>query len=305
MIVLERNENYYGTKAKTKNILGYMINEDSTALNLFEAGKIDVLDQLPSREMAQLKTRPEYQKVPILGIFYFGFNTEKPPFDNPTVRKAVSMAIDRQQITTLLAGGQEPLAGWVPTGMFGHEKDTGMKFDPSAAQKMLDEAGFKDRTKIPKIQIAFNTNEDHQRVAENVQAQLKKNLGITVELANEEWKTYLKSVQTNPAHIFRLGWLADYPDPDNFLNLMTSYSENNHTRWKDAEYDKLIEQATAITDKEKRREIYKKAQKILVEEDVPVVPVYSMVAQFFISNRVKNYPVNPMQKQIFKDVVVE
>ena len=305
IIVMERNDEYYGGPAKTKYILGYMINEDSTALNLFEAGKIDVLDTLPSREMAQLSKRPEYRKVPTLGIFYFGFNTEKPPFDNTKVRKAISMAIDREQITNLLAGGQEPLSSWVPKGMFGHDSDAGVKYDPSSAQKMLDEAGFKDRTKFPKIQISFNTNEDHARVVENVQAQLKKNLGITVEVINSEWKTYLKNVQTNPANIFRLGWLADYPDPDNFLNLMTSYSENNHTRWGDKEYDKLIEKATAITDKEKRKELYKKAQNILVEKDVPVVPIYSMVGQYFVSERVKNFPINPMQKQLFKGVVVE
>lgn len=305
IIVLERNEQYYGEKAKTKNVLGYMINEDSTALNLFEAGKIDVLDQLPSRELAHLSKRPEYRKVPTLGIFYFGFNTEKPPFNNPEVRKAISMAIDRQQITNLLAGGQEPLSSWVPKGMFGYEDDAGMKYDPSKAQKMLDEAGFKNREKFPKIQISFNTNEDHARVVENVQAQLKKNLGITVEIVNSEWKTYLKSVQTNPSNIFRLGWLADYPDPDNFLNLMTSYSENNHTRWGDKKYDKLIETATTITDKEKRRDIYKQAQEILVEKDVPVLPIYSMVGQYFVGPRVKNYPINPMQKQLLKDVVVE
>lgn len=302
IIVLERNESYYGEKAKIKNILGYMINEDSTALNLFDAGKIDVLDQLPSREMAQLKKRPEYRKVPILGIFYFGFNTKKPPFDDVRVRKAVSMSIDRSQITKLLAGGQEPLTGWVPAGMFGYEKNAGLEFNPSKAKKMLEEAGIKDLKTLPKVQISFNTNEDHQRVAENVQAQLKKNLGLTIELANEEWKTYLKSVQTDPAGIFRLGWLADYPDPDNFLNLMTSYSENNHTRWEDKEFDSLIEKATAITNKDERRKIYQKAQKILTEKDVPVVPIYSMVSQFLVSPRVVNYPLNSMQKQVLKDV---
>lgn len=302
IMVLERNDDYYGEKAKTKYVLGYMINEDSTALNLFEAGKIDVLDLLPSRELAQLRKHPGYKEVPTLGIYYYGFNIEKEPFNNEKVRKAVSMAIDRKEVTQLLAGGQVPLTSWVPRGMFGHEKDKGTGFDPSNAKKMLDEAGFKDRSKFPKIKIGFNTNEDHQRVAENVQAQLKRNLGIEVELANEEWKTYLKTLQTEPANIFRLGWLADYPDPDNFMNLMTSYSDNNHTGWADAKYDELIKKATAITDKEKRRKIYEQAQAILTEKEVPVVPIYSMVTQYLISDRVKNYPLNPMQKQLLKEV---
>jgi oligopeptide transport system substrate-binding protein len=304
-IVLERNEGYYGQKAKTKYIYGYMIIENSTALNLYEKGKIDVLYTLPSREIGRLKTRDDYRTMPSLGIYYYGFNTEKPPFNNPAVRKAVSMAIDRDQITTLLNGGEVPLTSWVPKGMFGYEEERGTVFNPSKAQKLLDEAGFEDRKEFPKITIGFNTNEDHQRIAENVQAQLKATLGIQVELANEEWKTYLKSVQTDPANIFRLGWMADFPDPDNFMNLMMTESENNHTRWGSKEYDKLILDATKTTDKEKRAELYSKAQSILVEKDVPVAPIYSMVSHYLVNKRVKNFPLNSMGKKLLKDVVVE
>ncbi|NQZ02158.1 MAG: peptide ABC transporter substrate-binding protein [Bdellovibrionales bacterium] len=304
-IVLERNDDYYGEKAKTKYVYGYMIIENSTALNLYEKGKIDVLYTLPSREIGRLKAREDYSTMPSLGIYYYGFNTEKPPFNDPMVRKAVSMAIDRDQITTLLNGGEVPLTSWVPKGMFGYEQARGTGFDPSKAQKLLDEAGFKDRKKFPKITIGFNTNEDHQRIAENVQAQLKKTLGIQVELANEEWKTYLKSVQTNPANIFRLGWMADFPDPDNFMNLMMTESENNHTRWGNKEYDRLILEATKTTDKKKRAEMYSQAQSILVEKDVPVAPIYSMVSHYLINDRVKQFPLNSMGKKLLKDVVVE
>lgn len=301
-IVLERNDNYYGTPAKIKNILAYMINDMSTALNLFESGRLDMQATLPSRELMHLRKRKEYRETGILGIYYYGFNTSRPPLDNPKVRKAISHAVDRKEITTLLAGGQIPLTSWIPAGMFGYEADRGVQFDADRAKKLLDEAGYKDRSTFPRLTLSFNTNEDHQRVAENVQAQLRRNLGIDIELANEEWKVYLSTLKTEPAHIFRLGWLADYPDPDNFMNLMTSYSDNNHTRWGNEKYDKLINQAVSITDRQERRKIYSQAQQILTEEEVPVMPIYSMVNQLLIADRVQNFPVNPMSRFIYKGV---
>lgn len=301
-IVLERNDGYYGEKSKVKHILAYMINELSTALNLFNAGKIDAQTTLPSTELRELRKRPEYRETGILSIYYYGFNVKKAPLDNPTVRKAISHAIDRKEITQMLDGGQIPLTSWVPPGMFGYEPDTGTEFSIEKAKAMLDQAGYKDRSKFPKIEIGFNTNEDHKRVAENIQAQLKRNLGIDVELKNEEWKVYLKSLQTDPPHIFRLGWLADYPDPDNFLNLMTSYSENNHTRWGSKEFDALISKAVGLGTKEKRQQVYSMAQKILTEKEVPVAPIYASVSHSLVAPRVVNFPFNSMQRYIFKGV---
>ncbi|MCC7403168.1 MAG: peptide ABC transporter substrate-binding protein [Bdellovibrionales bacterium] len=301
-IVLERNEGYYGEKAKTKHILAYMINELSTALNLFNAGKIDAQTQLPSTELRELRKRAEYRETGILSIYYYGFNVKKPPLDNPIVRKAISHAIDRKEVTQMLDGGQIPLTSWVPPGMFGYEPNMGTEFSPDKAKQLLEQAGYKDRSKFPKIEIGFNTNDDHKRVAENIQAQLKRNLGIDVELKNEEWKVYLKSLKTDPPHIFRLGWLADYPDPDNFLNLMTSYSENNHTRWGSKEFDDLIAKAVGLATQEMRAQVYTEAQKILTEKDVPVAPIYASVAHSLVAPRVVDFPFNSMQRFVFKGV---
>ena len=189
--------------------------------------------------------------------------------------------------------------------MFGYEPEIGIEFDVKKANELLTRAGFKDRNKFPTIELSFNTNENHQRIAENVQSQLKKNLGINVELKNEEWKVYLNTLQVNPAHIYRMGWLADYPDPDNFLNLMTSYSANNHTNWGNKEYDQLIEKAASELDANKRKQYYSKAQKILAELDVPVAPIYSGVSQALVSKRVKNFPNNSMNRYPFKRVEIQ
>lgn len=301
-IVLERNESYYGEKAKIKYIHAQMINEMSTAINLFDSGKLDLQTALPSRELRQLKARKEYREQGTLGLYYLGFNIKKKPFDDPRVRRAFAQAIDRKQITDMLAGGQIPLSGWVPPGMFGYEPERGIKFDPAAAAKLLDQAGFKDRSKLGKIKYGFNTNEDHQRIAENVQSQLKKNLSVDVELANEEWKVYLASLKSDAPAIFRLGWLADFPDPDNFMNLMASYSDNNHTGWKSKSFDVLLDQGSAVTEKEKRRKIYSDAQKLLTEQEIPAVPVFGMVSQVLVSDRVVGFKTNSLSRYLFKGV---
>lgn len=304
-MVLERNDSYWGEKAKIKNILGYMINEYSTALNLMESGKLDFQRSLPFKELPKYRTFPGYRQVPLISMYYYGLNTKKAPFNNLKVRKAFSMAVDRKQITDLLAAGHAPLTGWVPSGMFGYENDRGTKFDASSASKMLDDAGFKDRAKFPKVTLSFNTNENHQRIAENVQAQIKKNLGVDIQVTNEEWKVFLKRIQTDTPNIYRMGWLGDYPDPSTFMELMTSYSENNHTGWGSKKYDQLVADAASTLDKEKRRQLYSEAQKILTEEDVPVIPIYSTVGHILLSDRVQNFPVNSIEHYSLKGVTLK
>ncbi len=302
LIVLERNEKYYGQKPQIKHIAAYMIQEQATAINLFDSGKLDSVHDLPSVELRRLRQRKEFRETSRLSIYYYGFNVAKPPLDNPLVRKAIAMAIDRQQIVQMLAGGQLPLTGWIPAGMFGYEANRGVTFDPEKARELLKQAGYGPGTKLPKLEIRFNTNEDHQRIAENIQAQLKQNLGIEVELKNEEWKVYLNSLKSKTQQIFRLGWQADYPDPDNFMSVMLSYSENNHTNWKNAKYDELVNKAAGTLDRDERLRLYSEAQKILVEDDVPVVPLYSTVKHVLINPRVENYPLNVMEVFSYKGV---
>lgn len=304
-VVMERFDGYYGDKAKIKNIIGYMINEYSTALNLYEGGKLDFQETIPLKELPRYRGNPGLHVVPSLSLYYYGFNTRKPPFNNVKLRHAFSHAVDRKQITDLLAGGQTPLTAWVPTGMFGYQNEVGLKFDPERARKLLDEAGYKDRSKFPKITLAFNTNENHQRVAENVQAQIKKNLGIEVQISNEEWKVYLNRLKTDVPSIYRMGWLADFPDPDNFMSLMLSYSDNNKTGWANPKYDSTVESAASTLDKEKRRTFYVESQKLLTETDAPVIPLYSDVRPILLSERVQNFPINTLNRWELKGVTLK
>lgn len=302
MIVLERNENYYAAKPEIKYVAVYMIQEQATAINLFDSGKLDSVHQLPSIELRKLSQRKEFKKFGSVLTYYYGFNVTKAPLDNLNVRKAVASAIDRNELTQMLGGGQKPLMGWIPEGLLGHDPERGMKFDVVKAKEYLKAAGFEDASKLPKIEIKFNTNEDHQRIAENIQAQLKKNLGIDVELKNEEWKVFLSTLKTDPPQIFRFGWLADYPDPNNFVELITSFSDNNHTKWKNTKFDDLVVKAASESSEAERKKLYSEAQKILLEDDVAVVPLYNNVGLLLVADRVENYPMNSMWRYEYKNV---
>jgi oligopeptide transport system substrate-binding protein len=285
--------------------LGYMINEYSTAMSLFDAGKLDFQETISYKELPLYRDKPGFHIVPSISTFYFGFNLRKPPFDNVKARRAIVQAIDRKQITDLLNGGQRPLNNWIPYGMFAYDNEIGLKFDVVAANRWLDEAGYKDRSKFPHVSISLNTNENHQRVAENMQAQLKKNLGIEVQVANEEWKVYLDRVHHDTPAIFRMGWIADYPDPDNFMSLMTSYSDNNYGGWKSKKFDELVEQGAVASDRKKRLQLYNEAQKILVEDEVPVEPLFSDVRPILVSERLENFPLNALNRWVLKNVSIK
>lgn len=304
-IVLERNDSYFGKKAEIKYLVGLIIQEAATAVNLFESGKIDAMNSVPAQQIRQLKSRKEFKQIGNLTIQYYGFNIEKKPMDNVKVRQAIAHAIDRQQIVDVLAGGQSPMTSFVPVGMFGYEADRGRAFNIEKAKELLKEAGYTDPSKMPKVEFRMNTNENHQLIAENIQAQLKKNLGVDMEIKNEEWKVFLNTVKVDPPPMYRFGWQGDYPDPDNFLNLMTSYSENNRTRWKNKKYDELIERAATESNREKRRQIYAEAQKMLVEEDVPLVPLYSGVSHHMVSERIENYPINILARYRYSEVRIK
>lgn len=299
-IVMTRNPGYYGQPAKIKNILAYMIENHSTSITLMDSGELDYQYALPAVLLGELSKRPDFHRTSQLAIYYYGMNVKKPPMDDINFRKAVAHAIDRKEVVHLASGGQIATSSFVPKGMFGYEPDVGLKFDIQKAMDFLKRSKY--REKRPRLILSFNTSEDHKRIAENIQSQLKRNLGIEVELRNEEWKVYLNRLQVDAPHLYRSGWSVDYPDPDNFLNLWTSFSENNNTNWGDEKYDALVAQGAIEVDRKKRREIYRKAQKYMLEDHVPILPLYISSSNALISNRFINPPVNVMGERRFKDM---
>ena len=304
-LILNQNKTYYGEQPSVKKVILYIIPDETSIMNLYSSGRLDVATSLLSRDLPFLKKRKDHHQYNVLSLYYYGFNVEAEPLKDPRMRKAIVHSVNREEIVKLLNRGDQVLKSWIPKGLFAHNKNIGLEFNLEKAKKLLKEMGYNTANELPKIKIFYNTTSDHKMIAENIQSQLKKNLGLNIELNNQEWKTYLQRLKTKDVELFRLGWLADYPDPDNFMNLMASFSDNNHTNWKNEEFDKLILKAMSTEDGLQRQRLYDRAQTILLEEGTAVFPIFTSVAHILISPRIKNYPMNVMSYILFKKIKIE
>lgn len=252
----------------------------------YEAGKQDI-SLVPLSDIDRVKADPtlskEFHIAPSQCTYYIGFNQKKKPFDNAKVRLAFSEAIDRQSIVdNVTKGGQQPANIMIHPGLPGYPDpatypNLGVKFDAADAKKQLADAGFSDVTKLGEITYMYNTNEGHKKIAEALQQMWQTNLGVTVKLANQEWKVFLKTRQTDAPQIFREGWCMDYPDADTFSReLFDSKVGQAHSEinWTNAEYDSLVEGAARETDPKKRTDAYAKAEQIIAYTDAAVAPIY-------------------------------
>ncbi len=276
-IELSANEKFFRGKPILEKVTMFMVNEKTTAVTMFEQGNLDFMDEshsIPPLDKPRLSKLPGFKVVPQLRGEYYSFAVDRKPFDNPTLRKAFAMAIDREVLPKILQGGPTPATSWIPPGMLAHNPEIGLRFNPAQARRLLKEAGYPDGKGLPPIVLGYNTDEEKKLVAEAIQSMWQKHLGVVVRLENQEWKVFLKKLQTDPFSIFRSGWGADYPDPDNFMKLFTSNSGNNHGRWKNSRYDRLLDIAAREPDAKKRSQLYDEAQKLLTEVDVAIVPLY-------------------------------
>ena len=275
-IELKANPNYFRAKPAIDRVTMLMVKEKTTAVAMYEQGQLDFLDDhsIPALEKNRLSKQRGFKRVPQLRGEYYGFAVDRKPFNDPRVRKAFAMAIDRSVFPKILHGGEEPASSWIPPGMLAHNPKIGLPFNPPEARRLLREAGYPDGKGFPRIILGYDNEEDRKLVAEAVQGMWQRNLGIVVALENQEWKVYLKKLQNDPFPVFRDGWGADYPDPDNFMKLFTSNSGNNHLRWRNNRYDQLADSAAREFDTKKRVRLYDEAQRILCETELPMMPLY-------------------------------
>jgi oligopeptide transport system substrate-binding protein len=303
-IELSANPTFFRGKPSLENVTMYMVNEKTTAVTMFEQGNLDFIDDhsIPPLDKPRLSKLSGYKLVPQLRGEYYSFAVDRKPFDNPQVRKAFAMGIDRDVLPKILQGGQTPATSWVPPGMLAHNPEIGLKFNPDEARRLLKEAGYPDGKGLPPIVLGYNTDEEKKLVAEAIQSMWQKHLGVVVQIENQEWKVFLKKLQNDPFPVFRSGWGADYPDPDNFMKLFTSNSGNNHGRWKNPRYDQLLELAARELDPKKRTQIYDDAQKILSETDAAIVPLYWKAEATILNPKFTGLEYNSMARMDLRHV---
>jgi oligopeptide transport system substrate-binding protein len=231
-----------------------------------------------------MRTKKDYQTSAFLALEYYLINTTKPPFDDVRVRKALNMAIDKQAICDFRANGQIPATRMTPPNLPGYTGPEGDPYDPERARQLLAEAGYpggrdKDGRQL-RVEIVYNTLESIKQNAQLAQSHLRNNLGIEVELVNQEWKVYLSSIsRLSYSSLARRSWIGDYVDPNTFLDLMLSASVNNGSGWKDPEYDRMLFEANAQTDPARRLELLAAAEKRVLDAQ-PLIPVYFGAANY-------------------------
>ncbi|NIP37801.1 MAG: peptide ABC transporter substrate-binding protein [Candidatus Dadabacteria bacterium] len=295
-LTLAKNEKYWGDKPKINKVEMIMNENQSSALALYESGELDYVDtkSMPHLEIPRLRMSPDFRTQPQFTVSYLGFNVKKAPFDNPLVRKAFSAAINRQNISEVVQGGGIPTTSWIPKGMLAFNEDIGIDFDPERAKEFLKRAGFQSPADFPKTTFLYPDVRNNRIIAESLQSMWKEYLGVGVELINQEWKVYLDTLDTDPPHIYRAGWAADFPDPHNFMNLFVCNSGNNETGWCNPVYDNLVDTAAGELDENTRIELYNQAQTLLTETDVPIAPFLISIQQSMLKPYIQGLEPNPL-----------
>ncbi|MDK4703036.1 peptide ABC transporter substrate-binding protein [Rhizobium sp. CNPSo 4062] len=296
-VSMVKSDQYYGAKdIKIDNVNYYTLEDQAAALKRYRAGEFDILTSFPADQYDWIQKNLPGQAhvVPFLGTYYYVMNATKPPFNDKRVRQALSMAVNREVIGPKILGtGELPMYSWVPPGTANYGepayvswKDEPYKQKVEEAKKLLKEAGFGPDHPL-KAQLRYNTNDNHKRIAVAIAAMWKP-LGVDIELYNTETKVHYDEMQRGEVQIGRAGWLADYNDPINFLNLLSTGVEMNYGRWSNKDYDALIKQGNEEIDLKKRAEIYKKAEQLALD-DSAAIPIYYYVSQNIVAPKVQGF----------------
>jgi len=284
-VTFVKNENYWNAGAVTVNSLKFALMEDTNAYyNAFKTGELDLIKEPPTEEVPNLKGTDEFFLDPIMGTYYIDFNNAKAPFDNPDVRKALSLAIDREYVANVvMQGTYTPATNFVGPGISDAEPGTffedvtrqnngGDHFDVSnhdadlaKAKELLAAAGYQEGQGLPVLEYMTNDSGYHKVVAEYLQSCWKE-LGVTMDIKILEWSTFTPTRRKGDYQIARDGWVYDYDDPSNMLNLFNSISGNNSAKYNNPEMDKLLNEANSTADLAVHYQKLHEAENLLLEE---------------------------------------
>ncbi|WP_085908748.1 peptide ABC transporter substrate-binding protein [Kiloniella majae] len=302
-IVSVKSDTYWNKDTvKLDKVVYYPTESQTTALKRYRAGELDWTYEVPNDQIKWIKENmaDEFHVSNYLGTYYYGFNMTKPPFNDPKLRKAFSMAIDRDILTSkIVTAGEVPAYAFVVPGVTGYDPVySGFKAKDQAARnaeavKLYEEAGYSKDNPI-EIELRYNTSDNHKKIAIAVASMWKKTFGAKVNLVNEEWKVYLETRKLKEAtQAFRAGWIGDYNDPNTFLELWLSDSGLNDTGFDNPEFDSLLKQAGLEQDATKRKELLMQAEAIFLEANA-VAPIYHYVTKRMVKPYVKGWKSNVM-----------
>ncbi|WP_108419033.1 ABC transporter substrate-binding protein [Klebsiella aerogenes] len=311
-IVAQRNPKYWDNEHTVINKVTYLpITSEAADVNRYKAGEIDIVYTVPVNQFALLKKTmgSQLNVAPQLATYYYELNTTKPPFNDPRVRRALNMGLDKDIIADKVMGqGQRP--AWLIS-----QPDIGgvtLKQPDYAswprdkriaeAKKLLNEAGFNESHPLI-FNLLYNTSETHQRIAIAASSMWKKNLGVEAKLQNQEWKTMLDTMHTHNFDAVRYAWIADYDDAASFLNNFRTGDSENTSQYSNPAYDKALHDAAKAADTAARGKFYQQAEDLLAE-DVPAIPVYHYVRTHLVKPWVGGFEPDKLGYYYTKDMYI-
>jgi oligopeptide transport system substrate-binding protein len=312
-IKLTRNENYWDDAETVIAMVDYYpIENQDSELKRYRADELDITEALPYNQLTWIRENLAAELViaPYLGSYYFGYNVTRQPFkDDGKLRRALSLAIDRDIITQRITGaGEIPAYGWVPpvadyeqqrpewAGWTQEERN-------DLARRLYREAGYSKDNPL-RVEVLYNTNENHKRLSVAIASMWKQVLGVEASLSNQEWKVFLETRRRREdTEVFRGGWIGDYNDAFTFSQMMYSLNEMNHSGYSNARYDDLLERAAREYDTQKRAGFMQEAEQVLLE-DMPIIPVYFYVSRHLVKPWVGGYQANIMDHHYTKNFFI-
>lgn len=293
-ILLRKNPFFHSAKTVHFESIQYQVTENQNSeLLKFRAGELDITETVPDNQLDWLQvTYPNALRIaPYNGSFFLGLNLADHHLQDKNLRQALYWAIDRDiLVNKVLKSGQKPAAGLIP--MTDNEFNA---FDIDKARNFLAQSNFKVDSE--RLQLLYNNSNNQKKTALAVAAMWRQNLGIKTRLRNQEWKVFIKTRQGPQKQVFRGGWIADYHDPLNYLQLFESDSRFNYYQFNDADYDQLVQQIRLTPSVEKRTALIKQAETIL-QSELPLIPLYFYVSRHLVNPELKGYHDNLADKHL-------
>jgi oligopeptide transport system substrate-binding protein len=302
-IRLLRNPQYRDDANTTLDEVWYYPVENAEAeLNRYRAGELDLTETVPARQIPWLRQNlpDELHIAPYLGSYVFGFNTTQPPFrDAPKLRKALALALDREILTSKISGaGELPAYSWVPpvSGYTQQLPDWAQWTQAernAEAQRLYAAAGYSASRPL-RMQLLYNTESNHRRLAVAMAAMWREVLGVETELLNQEWQVFLQTRRSRlDTQLFRYGWIGDYNDPYTFAEILESKHGLNDMGYSNPRYDALLAAAAREADPQQRMDMLAEAERVMLE-DMPIVPLYFYVSKKMVKPWVAGMEANIM-----------
>lgn len=313
-VTASRNR-YYWNDANNRidAVKFHHIADQAAELRRYRAGELDITYVVPGAQFQWVRENlpDELHVSPQLSTYYYGYNLSKPPFkDNAPLRRALSMAIDRERLTQLVTGrGELPAYGWVPQGVDQYSSQSpdwaqlGSEERVAEARRLYAQAGYSERKPL-RTEIRYNADESHTRIALAIQAMWKEHLGVEATLVGEEFKVLLQNInQADVTQVFRSSWIADYNDAYTFAQYLKSDFGLNLPRYRNTEYDRLVNQAAAEVDRARRQSLLEQAEALMLD-DQPIIPLYFYVSKHLVKPWVQGWRNNVMNVQYSKDMAI-